>query len=200
MIIDHHPDKRIASLYPEKKGIGYWIAIHKSLPPDPKGRGFEHWKSLTGDFPNPRNYVDANWNEADRKKTIGYLYSGRLVCKWRGQSYCNLCSRTIYLTSCLMDDKYIWPEWFIHYIEAHSVKPVYKFLEHAIYLPQSPMNTERYFNHKYFDSQLNVVVFECKARSNKEADELFKNETGVYPYKLPYVSSMVRMIDKDEQQ
>jgi hypothetical protein len=40
------------------------------------------------------------------------------------------------------------------------------------------------YDWEYHDKQLGRMVFRCKAQDGKEADEKFKQETGVYPSAL----------------
>ncbi len=86
-------------------------------------RAIGYWKNEHHpDLPDPRDYINWNWNAVERKAVVMYLKAGCPIVQWRGWVNCYICGKPNG-SSCLGDDKYAWPDGFSHYIEKHGVKP-----------------------------------------------------------------------------
>jgi len=78
-----------------------------------------------------KDYVDKNWDEAEKIKVIKYLRD----CYSTDYSYfewlpCYICNDSDALSSQDMyDGAWIFPEALIHYVEQHNVVPLDAFLE-----------------------------------------------------------------------
>lgn len=110
MILPHHPDNYNIH---GRQALGYWRS------------------EMQPTLPNPADYVDTEWNRHDRAMVIEYLRSAASVVGWRGYSTCRFCGKWNNGTDCLGDAKFVWPEGFAHYVEAHSVRPPNEFVEHV---------------------------------------------------------------------
>ena len=79
-----------------------------------------------------KDFVDDNWDSAEREKVIKYLLS----CHSTGNSCferlpCYICNEYDVLSSQdMVDGEWIFPEALVHYVEQHSVVPTEPFLEH----------------------------------------------------------------------
>jgi hypothetical protein len=118
MILNHHPDfnpentrwKNLVS----RKALGYWCSKYEP------------------NLPNPKDYVDVNWDVNERSKVIAYLKNGKRFMSWRGFSSCRMCKLWRNGADCLTDGTYIWPEGFAHYLEEHNVKPPDEFIKYVL--------------------------------------------------------------------
>lgn len=133
MIVVSHPnrpsERRIA--------IGYWNNIKEGMG----GTSFviEMVSSLMRGVPlqHPTNFVDEKWDEKERKMVVSYLdsrsegnYGPKIAIKWRGYSNCRICGNRNGST-CIGDDKFIWPSGFSHYVKRHGVRPPREFIDHV---------------------------------------------------------------------
>lgn len=105
----------------EMRAIGYFRGLHGDSP----------------ELPDPRDYIDRDWDATERDIVIAYLREGQVFEEWRGLSECRFGSacwtpRSKMGTKCLYDGVFIWPEGFSHYLERHFVKPPEEFVRHAI--------------------------------------------------------------------
>lgn len=110
MILQKHPDD-----YPEVRGmkaLGYWVNDHHP------------------DLPDPKDFVDFDWDPSEKALVIGYLENGKLAMGWRGWSICRICGIRNG-SVCLADGDYVWPEGFAHYLKEHGVRPPAEFVEHV---------------------------------------------------------------------
>ncbi len=85
------------------------------------------------DLPNPRDWVDRDWDAAERAKIIDYLESGTVYTRFFGYSYCRMgCERNEReMGSCdLTDGVWIYPQGYSHYLRCHDVKPPNEFIAH----------------------------------------------------------------------
>mgnify|MGYP000845465439 CR=1 FL=1 len=85
----------------------------------------------TLDFPDPRYFVVKNWDQKEKQKVISYLKKGDVCGAMKGCSYCRICDITNGSEE-LTDGKYLWPSGFVHYLEAHNVKPIQEFIDHVL--------------------------------------------------------------------
>ena len=103
-------------------GIGYWISCYEL------------------DLPDPKYFVDENWNLDERNLVIQHLRDNSVpLLSWMGFSWCRFrCGETNMGSSDLTDGQYIYPEKFVHYISEHFVKPPELFINH-IYNYKKPI-------------------------------------------------------------
>jgi hypothetical protein len=92
--------------------IGYWVSDD-----DP-------------DWPNPRAFVDDDWDQRERGIVKSYLSHGHVMWATAGLSTCRLCGQP---NGCaeLSDGVYLWPEGLAHYLEKHSVRLPQEFVDHV---------------------------------------------------------------------
>jgi hypothetical protein len=85
--------------------------------------------------------VDKDWDPEERSVVIRYLSlisnesstvkdGPKVLASWRGLHFCSICDEATG-NSDHGDDKYNWPQGFLHYIEKHDVKPPQKFIDHV---------------------------------------------------------------------
>ena len=67
-----------------------------------------------------------------RALAVEYLKSGEEAVRWRGLSSCRVCGWRENGSRCLVDDTYVWPEGFAHYVEAHGLRPPDEFVQHML--------------------------------------------------------------------
>lgn len=72
-------------------------------------------------WPDPKDFVDEEWNETDRAEVVRALRSGRQVRQFRGESTCRMCGQ-LNGASELTDGTYLWPDGLAHYVSEHSVR------------------------------------------------------------------------------
>jgi hypothetical protein len=94
--------------------IGYWRSEH-----DPS-------------WPDPAEFVDTDWDPAERDLVASYLKSGTVAVAYRGYAFCRLCSKRDNGTLELTDGVYVWPEGLMHYVAEHSVRLPRRVVEHII--------------------------------------------------------------------
>lgn len=140
MILDFHPDisEFHQEKFPRKDGktyrfLGYWHSINSEYVPSHE---FDRYEDLFGavGLPMPWDYIDKEWDVAEREKVIAHLKAGSTYESWRGNSWCRFHGCTIkYLAGYrdLTDGAYVWPEGFPHYLEAHNIKPPQEFIDHV---------------------------------------------------------------------
>jgi hypothetical protein len=96
--------------------IGYWF-----------GPAEEGW-------PNAQDFVDPDWNQAERVEVIGWLDSGHLALAYRGYSRCRFCG-CLNGTSLLSDGTYVWPDGLAHYLRDHGVRLPAAVVKHVLSRP-----------------------------------------------------------------
>jgi hypothetical protein len=125
------------------KFLGYWHAVgldpESGLPQIPSeftAQQFDRYETTCGEgtLPFPWDYVDKTWDENERLAVLAHLMTGTTFESWRGNSWCRFACATKYLSGYrdMTDGTYVWPEGFIHYVEAHHVKPPEEFIRHAL--------------------------------------------------------------------
>ena len=94
---------------------------------------------------SPDKYIDASWDTNERSLVIDYLKAAKVKDYYFGVANCRLnCKKQIKTVSDMYDDgfaigcadmtdgEYIFPEGYVHYVEAHGVKPPVDFINHII--------------------------------------------------------------------
>lgn len=94
--------------------IGYWRAEGDS----------------TSEYPDPRDWVDTEWDEDERHATWFYFASGTLFRTYVGYSACRLCGMGNGAVE-YTDGTYVWPEGLAHYIYDHAVRLPDDLIRHA---------------------------------------------------------------------
>ncbi len=141
MILDFLPDRPGHQWDKPYKFLGYWhsVSVQESRFGVPVKTGFEfdHYSAKFGDagLPLPHEWIDTEWDPAERDRIVTYLKAGKELIAWRGNSWCRFEKCPVdYLQGYrdLTDGVYVWPEAFPHYVAAHNVKPPEEFLKHAL--------------------------------------------------------------------
>jgi len=93
--------------------IGYW-------------RNGEH-----PNYPDPRDFVDPDWDEDERHITGMYFATGTIARTFMGYSPCRICGENngdLEYT----DGVYMWPSGLAHYVHDHSVRLPEPITAHAV--------------------------------------------------------------------
>lgn len=103
-----------------------------------KGQHLGYWTtSRVNDpfhLPWPGDFVDPDWDPAERDAVADYLDAQPDVEHWRGFSFCRLgCTGYKEMgTTDKSDGVFTWPEGLSHYVRRHNVKPPQEFIDHAL--------------------------------------------------------------------
>ncbi len=101
-----------------------------------KGQHLGYWTtSQVNDpyhLPWPGDFVDPNWDPAERAAVASYLDAQPDVQHWQGFSFCRLGCGMVPGCTDKSDGVYVWPAGFSHYLRAHNVKPPQEFIDHAL--------------------------------------------------------------------
>lgn len=116
MFLTTHPDINLQG----KKFIGYWADPRRSHP---------------SDLPSPQNFVDLNWDAAERLFVAQTLSLGTRFIGWRGFSGCRICGCLNGTTCQTLDGTVVFPEGFAHYVSEHGVRPPQEFVDYLRGLP-----------------------------------------------------------------
>ena len=101
-----------------------------------------YWASETQrEWPEVKDLVDADWDEAEKEKLATYLSHGILARAYLGKSTCRICESPNGSTE-LTDGTYVWPEGLSHYVLEHNVRIPAPFVEHALEVTESIENAE----------------------------------------------------------
>lgn len=123
MILPRHPD--IPGHEGQLKALGYWATSH-----DPDADRYATLEDLK--LPWPGDFIDKDWDPAEKARVVAYLKTGKMVEGWRGISWCRFnCGEHDMGSTDLGDGTYVWPQGFAHYVEVHNVKPPPEFIEHV---------------------------------------------------------------------
>ena len=95
--------------------IGYWRA---------DGDG-------ASQYPDPRDWIDPDWDDGERYTTSGYFSSGMLYRAFLGRSTCRICGENNGSVE-YTDGTYVWPEGLAHYIDEHAVRLPDALIAHAV--------------------------------------------------------------------
>jgi hypothetical protein len=99
-----------------------------------------YWRSAREpDWPDPRDFVDTAWDDAERDLVATYLETGRVPAIQLGYSTCRLCDCE---NGCaeLTDGTYLWPEGLSHYLREHAVRLPVEVVGHIQKEPKSPIS------------------------------------------------------------
>lgn len=84
------------------------------------------------DLPNPKEFVDKDWDVSVLDKVVRYLSRSQFAGPaYKGCSTCRICGCSNGSTD-MSDGVYVWPSGFKHYLSAHYVRPTAKFVAHAL--------------------------------------------------------------------
>lgn len=92
-------------------------------------------KKLGLQLPDPQDFVDTSWNANERKAVVAYLRAGFAAEHYMGYSHCRFdcgINDADMGDADLTDGTYVWPQGFVHYVEAHGVKPPQEFVRHVL--------------------------------------------------------------------
>jgi hypothetical protein len=89
--------------------VGYW-----------KREGFEH-------LPDPRSYVDAAWDESEKRAVLKHLSGGRIQKPHLRSQICTMCGGAFGADD-MTDGTWSWQEDLTHYIVTHFVRPDQRFI------------------------------------------------------------------------
>jgi len=115
------------------------FVAHPNTPREAQGRqALGYWRSAEGSYhdkrydflPDPRDFVDPSWDPEEKAIVLSYVKNQPDLIQWRGWSSCRICG-THNGSTCQGDAAFIWPQGFVHYIEAHNVKPPQAFIDHV---------------------------------------------------------------------
>ena len=116
-----HSFGRWVLLTTRPKFVGYWAGKHAD--PD------DEYLTLR----DPRDFVDNEWDDVERRKVSNYLDAGHPYVLFCGWSTCRFnCGTEGEEMGCLdlTDGDWIYPEGYSHYLRKHKVKPPGDFLRH----------------------------------------------------------------------
>lgn len=99
---------------PELSLIGYWRAEGDTSSP----------------YPDPRDWIDPDWDEVERDRTWFYFVSGTLFRAFMGYSPCRICGENNGAVE-YTDGTYVWPEGLAHYVYDHAVRLPDVVVSHA---------------------------------------------------------------------
>ena len=107
MSLEREPEPSVLIL------IGYWDGPHTSPG-----------------WPDPRDFVDPEWDQDERSEVHYYLAAGTAVRAYVGLSECRFCGERVGSVE-YTDGVYAWPEGLAHYVQEHHVRLPAAFVEHA---------------------------------------------------------------------
>ncbi len=95
---------------------------------------FGYWYSEREPFyPHPELFVDEDFDSETKEWIVRYLRLCYPLLHYRGFSPCRFnCTSSTPGTSDDSDGEYIFPSGFMHYVQAHSVKPPQEFIEKVL--------------------------------------------------------------------
>jgi hypothetical protein len=127
-----------ALAYDAKSGLGQ---VRKAADPNNVllneflAHEFDRYEETCGEgvLPVPWDYVDKTWDANEKLAVLAHLMLGTEFQGWRGHSWCRFgCEAKMHGYRDMTDGVYVWPEGFVHYVEAHNVKPPEEFIRHAL--------------------------------------------------------------------
>ena len=80
-------------------------------------------------WPDPRRFVDPDWDADERAETVSYLRHAMVARAFMGHSQCRFCDAQVGSLE-LSDGVFIWPEGLAHYVEEHDVRLPERFVRH----------------------------------------------------------------------
>ena len=92
-----------------------------------------YWRTdgdTTSEYPDPRDWIDPDWDEDERHATWFYFASGTLFRTFMGYSSCRICGESNGAAE-YTDGTYVWPEGLAHYIYDHALRLPDELIAHA---------------------------------------------------------------------
>ena len=80
-------------------------------------------------WPNVMDFVDEQWDQAERDRVASYLEAGFVPWIQMGISPCRMCGAANGSAE-QTDGVYIWPEGLAHYVRAHGVRLPVSVIRH----------------------------------------------------------------------
>lgn len=90
--------------------------------------GYWHGDRAPG-WPDPRGFVDSDWDADERAATVVYLQHAMVAQAFMGHSRCRFCNAKIGSLE-FSDGVFVWPEGLAHYVEQHNVRLPKRFVRH----------------------------------------------------------------------
>jgi hypothetical protein len=91
-----------------------------------------YWRSdYDLNWPQVEDFIDEDWDLRARRDTVTYLRRASVARIFWGSSTCRICGVDNGSAE-LTDGRFIWPEGFAHYVEAHGVRPPDLFVDHVL--------------------------------------------------------------------
>jgi hypothetical protein len=95
-------------------------------------RGIGYWRNDTHpELPDPRDFVDPNWDQGTRDDIVDYLRRGLLARVFMGYSSCRICGKRDNGDLEQTDGTYLWPSGLAHYVSDHLVRLPEEFVCHV---------------------------------------------------------------------
>ncbi len=95
-------------------------------------RGIGYWRNDTHpELPDPRDFVDPNWDQGTRDHIVDYLRRGLLARVFMGYSSCRICGKRDNGELEQTDGTYLWPSGLAHYVSDHLVRLPEEFVCHV---------------------------------------------------------------------
>jgi hypothetical protein len=94
-----------------------------------------YWKNdWKHSLPDPADFVDADWDAAEREKVIAHLKSGiTMPYAAGGKSWCRFgCTKVDMGNMELTDGVYLWPQGLVHYLEYHDLRLPHPVTQHML--------------------------------------------------------------------
>ncbi|MFI5297741.1 MAG: hypothetical protein ACHREM_06535 [Polyangiales bacterium] len=118
------------------KRIGFWAPANgvededeDDEDEDGRARPADHPEDQA--WPDVRTMIDPSWDAAERALVAAHLRAGWVTEHYFGDALCRICGGKNGGSE-QTDGVYLWPTGFVHYIEAHHVKPPVDFIAHVI--------------------------------------------------------------------
>lgn len=92
-----------------------------------------YWRAegdTSSKYPDPRDWVDTEWDEDERDATWFYFASGTLFRTFMGYSPCRICGENNGAVE-YTDGTYVWPAGLAHYLYHHAVRLPDELVAHA---------------------------------------------------------------------
>lgn len=93
-----------------------------------------YWRAtgdFSSDYPDPRDWIDLDWDEGERSTAAWYFSSGTLFRASLGRSQCRICGTNNGAVE-YTDGTYVWPQGLAHYIDEHAVRLPQALIAHAV--------------------------------------------------------------------
>lgn len=93
-------------------------------------------------WPNPVQFIDAEWDADDRELVVDYIAGGHISRAYAGYSPCRFCGQRNGALE-LTDGVFVWPDGLRHYVVDHAVRPPKRFVEHVRARVEAPESAPR---------------------------------------------------------